>query len=1031
MRIFVTIAAVFLFLFPGKIYSQLSGIIIRPAGTSGPLVLDPNADGYTSVTTSGFGSSDISNSEIIYKTVPPLLSEPTGDLLRGPNGKFSDIVKTIDGSGFYLFNDGTNILFRIRMGSIISGSKGYSVLIDTDEKFGRSGPDADPNYVPATNGNNGNPGFELEVVYETNFRIAIYNVDGTSTPAFITSHPLNTHSQISLAFTNDGGNPDFFYDFFVPFTDLGINASTPLRVVATTVMAPTAAIGGPKSDIYGLSGKNYMSDWENIINRQPAFRLSDIIGGGSGPGVKCTASPVVDQSISPSASTITGTWTKSIYSSITTAAVTLYKNGISIGSTSATSGNVWSVSVSGLSNNDLITAKALAIGESQCLSSNQVIVNGCTNATHTAMPVITCSSLRGFEGTMAAGASVRLFTRTASGYFLFADDASTTHRITYPTTTTWRYDDVNVQSGSACTGGPSDIPAGSYTAVADLAGSCTSLPVAVCINGSTAPSAPAVTSFLVDGASSIIGSATAGSWVNLWVDGYFMQSVTAVGGIFTFNLTQKLQLGQQIEINSVTSGSCLSTSFAGTVTCYVAAPVINANNAAQVAIGSQLSGTSASVAGTTITIYNGSTNAVIGTATVQSTNAWTMASPLITAATSYYARVTGSPCGISAASATAIAALQTSAARCGSITGPVSESAISVSGTVTTAVANTTVSLYVDGVPEGSVIISGTAWTIPVNTTVNNTIYAGAELTLGIAESAAIETICPATLAVSCNNPSVPSISPASSSIQAGEKVTYTVTSSQSGILYSIRNNADTINIGKSFFGNGATITLESDAFDVPGTYAVKIKSTSFSGANCEAVTPATVSVAGNMPVSLLNFSGKFKNGIAHLNWTITNEQNLMVYEVEKSYTGNHFIRIGSIKPLANNQLNKSYLFHDSSIFSNVVYYKIKMIDNNHTNIKYSEIIAMYTGDKISINNVTPNPFKDAVSLNVTMAESGILDIAITDITGRKIKSEKHPVQKGINQVKINGLKKFANGVYIFRVSTGGTLIEKQILIKN
>ena len=44
-------------------------------------------------------------------------------------------------------------------------------------------------------------------------------------------------------------------DFYVPFAaleKLGVTASTPIRMIPTTVMAPKAAIGGPKSDIYGL-----------------------------------------------------------------------------------------------------------------------------------------------------------------------------------------------------------------------------------------------------------------------------------------------------------------------------------------------------------------------------------------------------------------------------------------------------------------------------------------------------------------------------------------------------------------------------------------------------------------------------------------------------------------------------------------------------------------------------------------------------------------------------------------------------------
>ena len=104
--------------------AQTPGIIVRPAGTAGPAVLDPNLNGYTSIATSGFGNNDIANSEIPYKVIVPLLGEPTGDLLRGPSGSFSDIVKTFDGSGFYLFTNGTNLLCRLRIGGIVSGSKG-------------------------------------------------------------------------------------------------------------------------------------------------------------------------------------------------------------------------------------------------------------------------------------------------------------------------------------------------------------------------------------------------------------------------------------------------------------------------------------------------------------------------------------------------------------------------------------------------------------------------------------------------------------------------------------------------------------------------------------------------------------------------------------------------------------------------------------------------------------------------------------------------------------------------------------------
>ena len=111
---------------------------------------------------------------------------------------------------------GTNIMFRFRTGGYSTGSKGYSVLIDTDLKIGNTGFYADPNYVPQSASRSGNPGFELEIVYEGNKRIAIYNVDGTVNGTLIASYALNTNSQVSVALTKTSGNADYFTDFGVP-----------------------------------------------------------------------------------------------------------------------------------------------------------------------------------------------------------------------------------------------------------------------------------------------------------------------------------------------------------------------------------------------------------------------------------------------------------------------------------------------------------------------------------------------------------------------------------------------------------------------------------------------------------------------------------------------------------------------------------------------------------------------------------------------------------------------------------------------
>src|SRR5205814_1166787 len=112
-----------------------------------------------------------------------------------------------------------------------------------------------------------------------------------------------------------------------------------------------------------------------------------------------------------------------------------------------------------------------------------------------------------------------------------------------------------------------------------------------------------------------------------------------------------------------------------------------------------------------------------------------------------------------------------------------------------------------------------------------------------------------------------PVISPTSTSINGGQTVTFTVQNAQSGILFSIRDNADATNLGVSRFGVGSNLSLTSTAFNTAGVYTVRVKATSFSGASCESYTTASVNVLTTLPVNLLNFEASYANNVVSLIW--------------------------------------------------------------------------------------------------------------------------------------------------------------------
>lgn len=1032
-------------------YSQTDGYINRSAtSVAGRAVLDPNGDGYTSASAAGFLGNDVSNSEIPYKVVPSFSTEPFGDLRRGPNHLFSDFVPDNGSDGFYSYYDGTNLLFRFRLGSVMSGSKGYSVLFDTDGKFGATGATADPNYVAATTGTNGNPGFEIEVVLETNFRIAIYNVDGTSSPTLIKSYTnWQDMSQVSVAGTNDNGDPDFFLDFYIPFADLtaspfNLTTSSSIRLSSTTVMSPQAAIGGPKSDLYGLTDGNYSGtneEYTAYINAQCGSTILNLGSGGSGLCNMCTAPPTVNSPVSTGTVTISGSWTAStLTGAATTATITVYKNGVSVGTVAGvSSGNTWALGSVSVAANDVITAKAQASGESMCLVSNSVIATACNSSNKPSTPVLNCyTTSKGITGTnLSTGWTVHVDNITRS---ITDDNASNSLGLfAAPTGTspnlTWNY-------SSGCTGG-SPLQSGSYKVyyTSNTSG-CASEAVFVCVagNGGSALAGTVATPVITSPASGTITTATktisgttdAGASVKLYIDGINTASTTATGGTFSFSglslsSGQKVYITAEYNTGTVTTSKCESQTASITVTCFTNPPIITIDNNSQLTAGQAITGTSGEGTGTTIRVYTAA-NTLVATTTVQAGGTWstgnagtTPATYTAVAGTSYYATAQNGSCGVSSSTSNFAAVTATSSARCGSISGtPVGAAATSISGTLATAVSNTTVNLYLDDVLIGTTTTNTTSWgPITVNSTSSNTLYANGVLKIAVQESGKQEVVCTSSATtISCSpSPVAPVYTPVFSSISLNQNITYTISNAVSGYFYGVADGVT----GKSYAsGKWATsngnLSITTNTFTSSGSYNIVIKATALSGVTlCTATgAPASLNVSGSLPLTLASFSGQWKEKKVLLSWVTESEINVNHFEIERSANGSGFVTIGKVKAVSIQSLRNNYSFTDDNPLLPVTYYRLKMVDEDGKT-KYSQVVVLKETNHQMIT-AYPNPFVNKINIDYESKASTQLEAQLTDMSGRIVQHALLPVNKGSNYLTINYTGDLPSGVYLLRL---------------
>jgi hypothetical protein len=704
------------------------GMIVRECtdATTGRTVLNPNYATVSSVisgttyhfasnTNTGWtlGGDDTTTgvNAVPFRPIKPYGGEPCCDLRRGADHRFSDFVPDNNNNGVYFYYNATQsaFVFRMRMGTLSPGSKGFSLLVDTDQKYGNTGSAADPNYIAKTTGINGNPGFELEIVLETGFRLAIYNIDGKGEPSVLgATSPSVSHtnwqaySQIVMAATSESGDPDFFIDFYVPLTDLtGINitdaltgsvgtpfisgATQKLRIIPTTVMAPKPSTAGPISDIYG-------SDMDKITWYPPI--CSDCI-----VNTICTPAPVITSVNGPSGM-IEGTWTRETtgYTGSAQAIITLYKNGDT--STPLTtdpviitcnSGGGWSATATGLVSTDVITAKAQGTGgyESRyCFTSNAKKITSCTVRPNPL--TITAIANTGVNGNGYTdnvnghgGGSGGAANQAGSDYItIWKVQSSGITRVGF---TELPASGTNVLSGANArnhyylggstglwtfnggTGGPANtgLTPGSYVVFDSTTAGCLSGATFTCLAATGTTDNPTLTSptSITTSTTTITGSWTAvahtPSVIRIYLDSTYVGNATIAGSNWTYTFDRALTVGKIVNIRSQKTevpGSSLyycEGSFSTTIiasTCTNSTPFIDVDSTTNMLIPEfKLSGLG--TAGGTLKIYN-SANVMKDSLTVSTDGTWSSSYVINTVDVSYYATLTTAGCSNIATSAT-------------------------------------------------------------------------------------------------------------------------------------------------------------------------------------------------------------------------------------------------------------------------------------------------------------------------------------------------------------------------------------------
>lgn len=184
----------------------------------------------------------------------------------------------------------------------------------------------------------------------------------------------------------------------------------------------------------------------------------------------------------------------------------------------------------------------------------------------------------------------------------------------------------------------------------------------------------------------------------------------------------------------------------------------------------------------------------------------------------------------------------------------------------------------------------------------------------------------------------------------------------------------------------------------------------------------------GPLPLKLLSFSVKGDGKANKLSWTTADEVNVSHFEIERSYNGNSFSKIGNVQA-GHAPGSAPYQYTDENFLEGYVYYRLKITDADN-GYAYSYIVRVFSGKK-KANDITvsPNPFSGDIFVAADFANTGTIDLRFVDGKGAVVKKYAKQVTAGFNTFSIQKLESLSAGVYFLEIVEGNN-VRKVKLVK-
>lgn len=196
-------------------------------------------------------------------------------------------------------------------------------------------------------------------------------------------------------------------------------------------------------------------------------------------------------------------------------------------------------------------------------------------------------------------------------------------------------------------------------------------------------------------------------------------------------------------------------------------------------------------------------------------------------------------------------------------------------------------------------------------------------------------------------------------------------------------------------------------------------------------ITLAVIDCGFPLDAQLISFIGRISNENAVLKWTTSGENELLHFDVEKSYDGTNFSVIATIDSYNDytSELN-TYSFTDPQQLTGRNYYRIAM-RNDRGQSKYSRTIQLTVNPDVFSFISVVNPFNSELVFDLSSDYNSKANAELIDQSGRTVKRRSFDIITGVNHLTLDNTGVLAPGIYILRVQSAGGLIQMRVMKQN